>query len=774
MESKKVEFFNKLSFVSLLFTLFVCLFFFIPYTPVTLEASKGFLLSLGSTLALFFWLISRLGDGKFLIPRDKLILLAGIIPLVFLVSSFFSRSLYVSLFGSGFEIGTFGSMLILFIVFFLSSIHFQSEKRIWYFIGSIFIGGLILILFESLSIFIDFNNLLPGFFKSLSSGNLVGSWNNFALLFGVIILLSVLTIELLKTKKLFTVLQYLLLSLGVLFLIIINIKLVWILVGSFSLITFVYILYIQRSGHKIIHEEGNRKKFPFLSLLIVFISFFCLIGSNWINNFIPNYININNTDIRPSIVTTSKVAWSVMKTNPLFGTGPNTFALDWALWQPHDIIQTVFWNTEFAGGFSLLSTFLITTGIIGFIAVLLFLIIYIVRSAQSVRVVLHDIRSSYFILTILIISIYSWITIIVYNPNIIMLMLAFASSGILIGMLVYKKAIPIRTFSFLSDPRHSFFAIFGLVILMVLTIFVTFIYIKKFTSIIYFSKSLNNENTIESLYSSERMLLKAISLDKNDAYYRSLSQTYLSQIEFLISDKTISEDILKSELQKLVNNSEQSAILAIEQNREQYLNYMNLGNVYSSFVPLSVSGSYEVAMQSYDKAFELAPNNPSVLLAKASLEMINKNNDKARDFITQALNVKMNYVDAIFLRVQIEVSEGNLSEAIKQVEYAEKFTPNDPTISFRLGLLKYDNSDYNGAVNAFEKAVILDNNYLDARYFLGQSYDKIGRKDDALIQFNILNKIIPNNQDVKNAIDSINRQISKDNDEVKTSLLKKN
>ena len=92
MESKKIDFFNKLSFVLLLFTIFACFFFFIPFSPVTLEASKGFLLSVGATLSLFFWFVARLGEGKFVIPKDKLVLFGGVIPLIFLVSSFFSPS----------------------------------------------------------------------------------------------------------------------------------------------------------------------------------------------------------------------------------------------------------------------------------------------------------------------------------------------------------------------------------------------------------------------------------------------------------------------------------------------------------------------------------------------------------------------------------------------------------------------------------------------------------------------------------------------------------
>jgi tetratricopeptide (TPR) repeat protein len=549
-------------------------------------------------------------------------------------------------------------------------------------------------------------------------------------------------------------------------------SLVWLLICIFSVIIFVYIVSVQHSGIKIIPGEG-KKKFPYVSLIIIFTSFVFLVGNNLIGNFVSNYITLNNTDIRPSITTTSQIAWKAIKYNPFFGTGPNTFVIDWALWQPKEIVQTIFWDTDFTNGFSLLSTFAVTTGLIGLIAFLLFIIIYITRSIQSIRIALHNSISNYLIMTILMISIYSWVTIIFYNPNIIILMLAFTSSGMLIGILAHKQAIQVKTFSFLTDPRHSFFSILGLVILMVSTTFLFYIYIEKFTSIIYFSKGLNSQNTIESLSNSEKMFLKAISLDKNDVYYRGLSQVYLSQIGVLLNDKTISQDVLKSNLQQLINNAQESAGLAVNQNPKQYQNYINLGNIYSTLVPLSVSNSYESAITAYNKASLLAPNNPAILLARASLEFVNMNNNEARKFIKQALDIKMNYIDAIFLLVQIETNEGNLSEAIKQAEYGGEIDPNNPTVFFRLGLLRYNNSDYTGAISAFENAVILDNTYLNAHYFLGQSYKKVGRIDDALFQFNILNKIIPDNQDIKKAIDSINEPTPKEITNTKALLPEK-
>ncbi len=759
MESKKIEFFNKLSFVTLLATLFLSLFFFIPYIPVTLAASKGFLLSVGTTLSVFFWLIARLGEGKFAFPKDRLIFVAGLIPLVFLISSFFSSSLYISLFGNGFEMGTFGSMLILYVLFLLSAMYFQTEKRLWYFVGALFLGALILSLFELINIFIWHGNM-PKLFSGVSSGNLVGSWNNFALFFGLIVLLSLITLEFLKTKGFFLFVQYFLLSVGLFFLVIINMPLVWMLVGFFSIVIFVYSISIQHAGISIIHGGGEKKRFPFATLIIIFFSLSFLVGSNFLGGFVSKYISISNAEVRPSITTTAQIAWKSIKHNPFFGTGPNTFNLDWSLWQPKAIAQTIFWNADFSEGFSTMFTFVVTTGVLGLITWMLFFVILFIRGIQSLRIALKDPLSNYFILTTFLIALYSWIVFIFYTPNVVIIMLAFASSGMLIGVLAYRNVIEIKYFSFLNDPRNSFFAILSLMVLMIGTLAVTYLYAEKFTSVIYFSKSLNAENTIESLAKSEKMLINAISLDQNDIYYRTLSQVYIAEISILVNDKNVSQDVLKNNLQKLIDYAQNAAQMAVTKNPNQYLNYLNLGNVYSSLIPLSVENSYESAMASYDKALTLAPSNPSIILQKAQIEVFKKNNDGARKLIEQALELKLNYSDALILLSQIESSEGNSQGAIKQIEKATQLNPNDAALFFRLGLLRYNNGDYTNAISAFEQAVVIDNNYLNARFFLGKSYQKIGRSSDALLQFKILSDVLPDNQDIKDAINRVDTTAS--------------
>lgn len=774
MESKKVAFFNRLSFLTILSTFFVSMFFFIPYIPVTLEASKGFLVSIGMTLALFFWLIARLGEGKFVIPKDRIVLFALFIPLVFLISSFFSSSKYVSFFGSGFEIGTFGSMLVLFILFFLSSIYFQTEKRLWLFIRALLIGASVVAVFELLNIFIGFNKFLPGLIKGISNTNLIGSWNDFALFSGLIVLVSVLTLEFLKTRGSFLFMQYFLLVTGLFFVIVINLPLVWIMLSVFSILIFVYSISTQQAGANIVHGNGGKKRFPFVALIVVFISLVFLIGNNSIGSLVSRYIRLSNTEVRPRIETTAQIALKSIKHNPPLGTGPNTFNINWALWQPKEVAQSDYWSVDFGSGYSALSTFLVTTGILGFLAWILFMVTFFVRGISSLKKALENSLSNYFITTSLATAIYSWVSIIFYNPNIIMYVFAFLSSGILVGILISNNAIKTKTYSFLHDPRNSFFAILGLMVFMIATLSTTYIYAEKFASILYFSKGQVATNNLDSLSRAERMMNNALLLDKNDIYYRTLSQIYINEINVLLNDKNISQDVLKSNVQQLVNLAEQSAASAVAQNPKQYANYVNLASIYSSFVPLSVTNSYESALNAYTKARALAPNNPSIPLGQASLEIINKNSDQARKYIDESLALKPDYTDAIFLLAQIEANSGNLAGAIKQAEKAATLNPKDTTVFFRLGLLRYNNNDFNGAVSAFEQSVILDSNYLNARYLLGESYKKVGRRDDAKKQFEIIQSVLPDNEDVKNAIDSLSSGAVQTNDKVESKTPAKN
>ena len=133
----------------------------------------------------------------------------------------------------------------------------------------------------------------------------------------------------------------------------------------------------------------------------------------------------------------------------------------------------------------------------------------------------------------------------------------------------------------------------------------------------------------------------------------------------------------------------------------------------------------------------------------ARLENTNGSTKEAKRHIGEALKLKSNYTDAIFLLSQIEVAEGNLKGAIQSVEAGTVIDPNNPIVFFQLGLLRYNNKDYKGAVSALEQAIALDSSYANARYFLGLNYDKLSRRSDAVAQFEIIQKTNPDNEEIK-------------------------
>lgn len=753
MGTKKAILFNKLSFWTLISTVFLSIFFFLPYLPVSLDASKGFLLSIGVVASFFLWLVARLVDGEFTIPKDRLVFFGFLIPITFLISAFFSTSKKVSFFGQGFELGTVGSMIVLFLGFFLCSVYFQSEEKIKYFFKAIFLGASILLGFEIIHVIFNAYNLLPDMFQGVSFGNLYGGWNNFAIFFGATIIISLVTLELSEISKARRIWLSILVVLGLFMLSLVNSSFVWLLTAIFSVIIFVYSV----SSQQFLVKTGKikEKDLPILSFITILVSLLFLFSTNSLGRMIPEFFGVTNNIVRPSLSGTFEIIKHSLSYNPVFGTGPNTFSIDWAMWRPEGVVLSQFWNYSFPTGVSFFVSNLATVGVVGFLAFLLFIVVFLLRGVQSMFIAIKNTQANYFIFGSFILAFYFWIISIFMIPSMTSIMIAFVSSGVFLGSLVYKKILPIQSVSFLKDPRASFFAILGLVVALVLSVAVVYVYISRFIGTIYVSTTSVNTSDLASLDHAERNLSRATTLNKDAGYYRVLSQVYISKFNIIANDKSLSEDTAKVAFQRLINQAETSALSATKLNQKDYTNWVNLGDVYTFFASIGVEGAYNNALNSYDKAIELSSKSPAVLLSKAQLEVYNKNTQEARNLINQALEIKPNYTDAMFAMARLDTNEGRLSDAIKQAERAASISQNDPSVFFNLGILRYNAKDYSGAVSAFETSVRLSPNYMNARYFLGISYQKVGRIDEAKAQLALLNQVFPDNADVKKALDAI-------------------
>ena len=114
---------NALSRFAFMATVIVLPFFFIPFSSVNAGALKGALLFIGITISVLAYAIARFIDGELSIPKTRINLALMFVLIATLVSTIFSPAFYKSMFGLSFEMGTFASILVLALVYFLGVHH---------------------------------------------------------------------------------------------------------------------------------------------------------------------------------------------------------------------------------------------------------------------------------------------------------------------------------------------------------------------------------------------------------------------------------------------------------------------------------------------------------------------------------------------------------------------------------------------------------------------------------------------------------------------------
>jgi tetratricopeptide (TPR) repeat protein len=142
------------------------------------------------------------------------------------------------------------------------------------------------------------------------------------------------------------------------------------------------------------------------------------------------------------------------------------------------------------------------------------------------------------------------------------------------------------------------------------------------------------------------------------------------------------------------------------------------------------------------------PFNPSIYLSLASFEARQKKYDDSIRDLGKALQVKNNYLDAIFLLSQVYAAKGDIVNAVTAAKVAVELNPQSPQLLFQLGILDYNIKDYAGAVQALDGAVKIQKDYANAKYFLGLSYARLNNIVGAVSQFEDLARTNPENQEV--------------------------
>jgi len=754
VEEKTMNSHYKISRISILGLVLLLPIFFIPSLLLPIGVAKSALLTLGTIIAFLAFVVDTLRSGKLSLPSHPVLWGTLLLPVVYFLSSIFGSSSSLSLFGYSFEVGTFVFILLVSVLFFITASVITNLTEVFQVYGALIISLSLLAVFAFIKILSGGNWLVLNTFSGNMS-NPIGAWTDYAMGFSLLAVLSLLALTMLSLSKITRIFMNVIFVLSIVLMAIINFSVAWTAVLVFSLVLLVYLLTVEKSSADLEKSKINKKIWPAIVLFAVSLLFTInpVVSSTQgnIGNVISGVFKIENTDIRPSFMTTLSVAKSTLLKKPVLGSGPASFQRDWLQYKPQSINASVFWNTPFQFGAGFVPTQVAETGIVGTLAWIFFFVCFLLLGWKALVRSPEDKNARFALISSFVSSLFLWIVCFLYIPSIVILVLTFIFTGLFVGVCRIVEVVSSKELMFADKVIINFVFVLLSIVLVIGAVTLGFVSYQKTLSVVHFEKALvlsNTANTSPDQIAAE--IGKAINLSPSDTYYNALYQINFARAQSVSQKTTGDQEANKKEFQTAISNSIAAAQNATNVAPGNYQNWIILGSLYESLMPepISLTGAYDAAKNAYNEAKKRNPESPEPILLLARLEYTNKNIDGARTLVEQALEKKQDYADAYFLLTQIEAGANNLDKAIAAAESGAILSPDNAGIFFELGLLKYTKKDYTGAVEALNKALGIVPNYANAQYFLGLSLEAQKKHDEAIAQFEILAKNNPENQDI--------------------------
>jgi len=740
------NFLDKLIKISLYSLVFFTPLFFLPFTVWPVSLNKQIFLIFLALFSLILWLVKIIASGELKLRHSK-ISLSVLILLAFLgASTIFSSSRLQSFWGMNQEADSYLNFILFALVFFLFANLVEGRKEI--------LNVLSLFLASSgiLSLFFLVQNLFkkPFFswpFAQSTFFNPIGTTQGLSLFLGaaLVILLALVTTAGLKLKnkkdisakknfskpkeegKKHNFISRLLnlkwfkplmaLSLGILIfvsILLINHWLVWFGISLAMII-------IMAEATKSIGESFSSKELKKLILPLGFLAFSLVFV--FVRPSLSGLLNVP-PEISPTVSMTLEIAIKTLKEslkNLFFGTGLATWEYQFSLYRPVLLNLTDFWQIRFSQGSGILVTLLATSGVLGVLAFLAIISLFLYQGMKMIfgkekekksangEEASSDLKE---VKTVLFSTgLYLFFLFFFYPLNFSLGMAAFIILGLWASIFYQKET----SFSFTQSPQKAFFVMLLGVGLVAGSIMCLFKVSQKYKAALVYSEGISLINSQEpKLDKGIEKINQAVLLDKKDIYLRNLSQAFLLKINEVLSDQSLAQEKKQEKLQQLIAGMEEAASTATSLNPKNSENWLGEGNIYDNLVILGVEGADELAISYYQKAGEFDPQNPLV---------------------------------PFFLgRLHKRLAEKNIADSANQQEESAKKQ-----------LEEKANQNFVLTLEDLNKSVSLKPNFSSAYYFLAQTYEEKGEKEKALANYQIVLQLEPGNEEIKKKVEELTK-----------------
>jgi tetratricopeptide (TPR) repeat protein len=729
---------------------------FIPSTTIPFLYTKIAILAIGGLIAVAFYILARLTRGNIIVPPIPLLGALWLVPLAYALSSLFSGAGFsTSFFGTELQSDTFGFMLLLALLATLTALVFRrtNQYRVFFAVVSYALGFILV----AQILFLIVSHVMPNAVGA--TANLVGSFIDFGMLAGLGVSLALLSQRFLTLTGWRQTAVWVGGAVALVMLALTNISLVWILVALVALGLFIEAILRRRSsiddsdldGVATISAEEESEHSSTepgslaAPLVVLVVSLFFLIGGSTIGSALTTAFGTNVLDVRPSWQSTFNVGSHTYASSPIFGSGPNTFGEQWLKFRDRSLNNTVFWNVNFSSGIGLIPTSFVTVGLLGalawiaFIGLFLFIGLRALLFRTPVDPYARFVSIASFIGTLYVLGLMVFAT-----PGPIVTVVGFVFAGLFVSSLRYAGTRQEWGIVFAKNPRVGFVIVFGLTLLLLASVVAAYVVVERYLADYAYAKASVSASS-GNLTGADAAINQAILFAPSDRSYQLAAAIGIAHMNQIASNTSLTPAQAQQQFQAALSGSVQAALAATKLGANNYQNWAVLGTVYQTVVPLNIDGAYANAKAAYQHAMALNPTDPTLPYTMAQLDIAHKDGVAAEADLVQAISLKSDYTQAIFLLSQLEAQQGKAKEALQAAEAAAYFAPNDPTVLFQVGILRSANGDTNGAIAALSQAVQLNPAYANAHFFLAVMYASVNQFPQALAQLQAVAGLSPAN-----------------------------
>ena len=721
--------------------------FFLPTATAPLAHTKIMLIASGLLGSLVFYSLFILRTGKLRTQITPPLLAIWVVVIVFGVSALLSGSPHQSFIDFNFATQSVLFVGLLALMMTIGQFVISTKNAIVQIYLGLFIVGITLALFHISRLIFGADFLSFGIATN-PTFTVLGTWNDLGIFYGLLLILSLITLEQLPLPKIGKYVFAFISILSIIILATVQFSLVWVLVGFSSLIVLMYALMRHRIDPDF--KEASSLSVILSTVIAIAAVIFVIAGSNT-NTFINNLTGINYLEVRPSFTATADIARNIYSENILIGNGPNRFADAWRLYKDPSINNTIFWNTDFVAGSGYLPTLFATTGMLGTISILAFLGLFIRLGYQMLIKTKRNDPFWYFVGTSsFVAAMYLWVMAFLYVPSATILILTAIFTTIALVACSALCNTTVLVLDTIQNTRYTIILVICVLVIIVSSVSGLYTLSNHYTAHVNFNQAsvaLSNNDRDGSYQTLDRITFQT----NTDVYPRALATAALGQINQLLTIPEPSEQQQEQFLQEFSIGVEAGQI-AVNRNRNRSSNWATLAAVYSTFVSAEVPNAAVLAREALQEAMARDPLNPELYLLEARIAIGENDIPAAREAIDRSLSLKPNYVTALGFLAELDITSGNIAQARESVISILQIQPNNPGRYYQLAILLLAEDDQTAAIQVLEEAIRLDTNFANARYVLALQYADTDRYDEAIAQLVIVQELNPDNTEVAELI----------------------